>query len=109
MLPCIVIRSAQLTGKAMQTPTSGEFYRSASALCPVGATTEPADAMRVLGNHRNVDLRYKAIVLADCAGAFRRNEVANLRWADITVRDVIQDVIQLRRYKTGQAGRGRTV
>ena len=105
-----VIRSSQVTGKAMQTADVRRVSTvRLSALCPVGATTTPEEAMRVLGNHRSVDLRDKAILLAGFAGAFRRNEVTNLRWSDITVRDGSGIVIHLRRSKTDQAGRGKDV
>ena len=65
--------------------------------------------MRLLGNHRSLDLRDKAILLVGFAGAFRRGEVTNLRWSDVRTRDGAGIVIHLRRSKTDQAGRGKDV
>lgn len=77
----------------------------------LGAAGDPADArtaMRLLGQASSIALRDRALLLLGFAGAFRRNEVSELRWSDIRERDAGL-IVHLRRSKTDLAGRGRDV
>ena len=78
----------------------------------LGSVRHPADpqtAMRLLATYRTVDLRDRALILLGFAGAFRRNELTNLLWGDVTKRDGAGVVVHLQRSKTDQTGVGRDV
>jgi integrase len=64
--------------------------------------------MRLLRGVPSAVLRDRALLLVGFAGAFRRNELCNLRWSD--VRDDPDGLIlRLRRSKTDPSGLGRDV
>lgn len=73
-----------------------------------GERATAPDAMRLLGVQPPIETRDKAILLLGFAGAFRRNEVTNLRWSDLTIGQAGL-TIHLRRSKTDQSGQGRSV
>lgn len=74
-----------------------------------GGRWAPLDAsIALLGNRSSAVLRDKALLLLGFAGAFRRNEVTQLRWSDITAAEQGL-IVHLQRSKTDQAGRGRDV
>lgn len=74
-----------------------------------GHWATPEQAMRLLATYRSVDLRDRALLLIGFAGAFRRVEVTELRWGDITPRDNLGIVVHLRHSKTDVTGHGRDV
>ncbi len=59
----------------------------------------------LLGGRTSDVLRDKALLLVGFAGAFRRNELTQLRWSDVTSSKAGL-VVHLRRSKTDQMGRG---
>lgn len=70
-----------------------------------GGAATPREAAALLGHLSSFSLRDKAMLLIGFAGAFRRNELTALRWADI--REFESGlVVHLRRSKTDQEGRG---
>lgn len=73
-----------------------------------GVPAAVPDALRLLCGVPSAVLRDRALLLVGFAGAFRRNELCNLRWSD--VRDDPDGVIlRLRRSKTDPSGHGRDV
>lgn len=73
-----------------------------------GRRATAQEAMSLLGARPPLDTRDKAIMLLGFAGAFRRNEVTNLRWSDCTI-SPLGLKIHLRRSKTDPTGKGRDV
>ena len=78
------------------------------ALGKRGVPATAADAMRLLGSVPSMVLRDKALLLVGFAGAFRRGEVTNLQWGDVTI-SAEGAVIRLRRSKTDPLGLGKDV
>jgi integrase len=62
----------------------------------------------LLNSDRLIDIRNRALILLGFFGAFRRNELANMKWGDI---EIASDglVIHLNRSKTDQRGEGQRV
>jgi integrase len=111
--PALVFTLVDATGRRDPRPVHPYNLRRIVAtrldsLGPEGALATAADALRLLNGAPSAVLRDRALLLVGFAGAFRRNEICSLRWAD--VRDDPDGVVlRLRRSKTDPAGRGRDV
>ena len=94
-------------GRLDRPMNANRVFTTRTSRCDaLGATrvrADPADAMRLLGHRSTLALRDKAVLLIGFAGAFRRNELSELRWSDVHEKEAGL-VIHLRRSKTDPEG-----
>jgi integrase len=111
--PELVFTLVDSTGRRDDRPIHPYNLRRIAAtrldsLGPVGAAATPGEALQLLAGAPSAVLRDRALLLVGFAGAFRRNELCGLRWADVRD-DPDGAILRLRRSKTDPAGRGRDV
>jgi integrase len=102
----LVDRLGHQTGGPLNAEAVRRIRRSRRTSLGVGGRWASLEqCIALLGGHASDVLRDKALLLVGFAGAFRRNELTQLRWSDLTATKAGL-VVNLRRSKTDQMGHG---